>query len=188
MLVAFAKFYATFAHWACGHRRKYSGVPYINHPAEVYHIVKRVTKCKHTLAACWLHDVVEDAGFWGQLMRFLFPKRTVSLVLQVTDVSRPADGNREARVAKDRRHLANAEREAQNVKLGDLISNTRDIAEADPAFAKVYIAEKALLLPYLMRGDSALWKRAANQVMRAAKRLDVDYRGWHPRMIDLLDN
>jgi hypothetical protein len=42
------------------------------------------------------------------------------------------------------------------VKLADLISNTSSIARHDPAFARVYLAEKRELLTVLTRGNATL--------------------------------
>lgn len=85
-----------------------------------------------------------------------FGAAVAALVIEVTDVSRPSDGNRAARKAKDRDHLAKASPDAQTIKLADLISNTQSIVEHDPAFARVYLAEKEALLDVLTRGNAML--------------------------------
>ena len=48
-------------------------------------------------------------------------------------------------------------REAKTIKLADLIDNSKSILEYDPKFAKVYMAEKKLLLEVLEDGDKSLW-------------------------------
>lgn len=73
------------------------------------------------------------------------------------------DGLRKHRKAKDREHTAKASPQAKTIKLADLIDNTRSIVERDPEFAKVYLAEKALLLEVLRDGDATLWKMAHAQ-------------------------
>jgi hypothetical protein len=82
------------------------------------------------------------------------------LVEQLTDVSRPEDGNRAKRKAIDRAHTAKASPEAKTIKLADLIDNTRSIVELDPGFAKIYLVEKVLLLEVLQEGDAGLWEMA----------------------------
>ena len=59
------------------------------------------------------------------------------LVLELTDVSRPGDGNRAARKAIDLHHLALASPKAKTVKLADLIDNSRDICANHPEFLAV---------------------------------------------------
>jgi hypothetical protein len=81
------------------------------------------------------------------------------LVVEVTDVSRPTDGNPAQRKALDRAHLARASEWGQTIKLADLI-DTADIAAHDPDLAKDYLAEKAALLTVLTKGDKRLRQRA----------------------------
>ena len=65
------------------------------------------------------------------------------LVDDLTDVSKPQDGNRATRKELDRQHTAKASPDAKTIKLADLISNSRSIMKDDPNFAKVYMKEKA---------------------------------------------
>jgi guanosine-3',5'-bis(diphosphate) 3'-pyrophosphohydrolase len=155
-----ARLFATAAHAAVGQKRKYTGEPYINHPAEVVEIVKTVTDNSEMICAAWLHDVVEDTEITLEVIEEHFGNRVRELVYWLTDVSKPEDGNRAARKAIDRQHIACAPAAAQTVKLADLISNTASIVERDPDFAKVYLKEKALLLEVLTRGEPTLWHRA----------------------------
>jgi hypothetical protein len=48
--------------------------------------------------------------------------------------------------------------------LADSIDNTASIVEVDPKFARVYLTEKELLLPYLRDGDAVLWARLKEQI------------------------
>ena len=57
-LVARALEFAKKAHE--GHKRKYTGEPYVNHPIAVAKIVASVTKDQEMLAAALLHDTIED--------------------------------------------------------------------------------------------------------------------------------
>ena len=83
------------------------------------------------VAAAWLHDVLEDTLVSQQELTVAFGDPVVRLVLELTDVSRPTDGNRATRKAIDRDHLANASPDAQTIKLADLIDNAESIIEHD---------------------------------------------------------
>ena len=163
-LVERARAFATAAHAAVGQRRKYTDEPYITHPEAVVAILKTVPHTPEMLAAAWLHDVVEDAGVEIGKIRDEFGDATATLIAWVTNVSKPSDGDRAARVAIDRAHLAHAPAEAQTVKLADVIDNTATIRERDPAFAAIYLHEKAELLKALTIGDPDLLKRAWDQI------------------------
>jgi (p)ppGpp synthase/HD superfamily hydrolase len=154
-----ARTVATLAH--AGVMRKWANEPYVNHPARVAAMVKSVPHTGAMVAAAWLHDVVEDTNINEQQIRAVFGSEVTELVMWLTDVSLPEDGNRAKRKAIDREHLSRAPREAKTIKLADLIDNTRDIAQHDPKFAKIYLAEKRLLLE-AFRGDCdpTLWDMA----------------------------
>lgn len=147
-----------------GQVRKYTGEPYILHPAEVAGLIVSVDLPLGVIAAAWLHDVVEDCGTTREQIAQEVGEGVAALVMEVTDVSKPTDGNRAKRKAMDRDHLANASPEGQSIKLADIISNTTSIVERDPDFAKVYLREKRELLPLLRRGHPLLWAAAAHVV------------------------
>lgn len=147
-----------------GQTRKYTGEPYITHPLAVACAVASVTDEVEIIAAAVLHDVVEDTAVTLDEIRAEFGDRVADLVGWVTDVSKPEDGNRAARKAIDREHLAAAPAEAQTIKLADLIDNTASIVERDPAFARVYLREKTELLAVLTKGDPRLLARAVAQI------------------------
>ena len=159
-----ARIFATAAHAAVGQLRKYTNEPYIVHPAEVASIVRSVPHTEAMLAAAWLHDVVEDTGVTIETVRAEFGTEVADLVSWLTDVSRPEDGNRAHRKARDREHTAAAPAEAQTVKLADLISNTRSIMAHDPKFAVTYLEEKRALLAVMTRGDATLMAIARRHV------------------------
>ncbi len=164
-IVRKAQVYAMAAHAAVGQRRKYTGEPYIVHPAEVASIVASVHGATpEMVAAAWLHDVVEDTGVTYTDIHMSFGPEIAQLVSWLTDVSRPEDGNRAKRKAMDREHTAQAPAEAQTIKLADLISNSRSIMQHDPEFARTYLEEKRLLLEVLTKGDRGLHARASEFV------------------------
>ena len=145
-------------------KRKYTGEPYIVHPIEVSQIVRTVPHTNAMVAAAILHDVIEDTEATYDDVVVNFGVVIADLVNELTDVSKPEDGNRAVRKALDRAHLAKASADAQTIKLADVISNSKDIKENDPSFAKVYIPEMKALLEVLDKGDSELMKQAEKQV------------------------
>lgn len=155
-----AKEFATAAHARIGQKRKYSGEDYIVHPAEVAELVRSVPHTEEQLAAAWLHDTVEDTGVTFGEIYLQFGLAVLRLVEDLTDVSKPEHGNRAARRTIDLEHTRKGSPEAHTVKLADLISNSRSIIERDLGFAKVYLPEKARLLPVLRDGDPALYAYA----------------------------
>ena len=138
------------------HQRKYTGDPYYVHLDEVRRIVKGAGGSEDMQAAALLHDTVEDTSVTSQDIMKEFGSKIAKLVVELTDISKPEDGNRAVRKAMDRDKLASASAEAQTIKYADLISNGKDIMQNDPKFAKVYMKEKADLLRVMTKGDNRL--------------------------------
>lgn len=154
--------YAAGAHDGVGQKRKYTGEDYWHHPVEVLDILldNLPDVSKHMQIAALLHDVVEDTKVSLDQVCDAFGEIVAIYVEQLTDVSKPEDGNRAARKAIDLAHTAKASPEAKTIKLADLISNSRSIVARDPEFAKVYLAEKRALLQVLKEGDPTLYQIA----------------------------
>lgn len=148
--------FATDAHGAINHVRKYTGEPYIVHPIEVMTIVASVPHTKEMLMAALLHDTVEDTPVTIEDIQVEFGDEVATLVGWLTDVSKPTDGKRVVRKAIDRQHTADAPAEAQTVKCCDLISNTKSIVANDPNFAIVYLEEKGKLLEVMTKADPTI--------------------------------
>ncbi len=163
-IVERARLFATAAHAAVGQTRKYTGEPYVVHPIEVSELVASVGGTEAMVAAALLHDILEDTDVTVDLLEAEFGSEVADLVLWLTDVSTPEDGNRSTRKALDRQHSAAAPAAAQTIKVADLISNTRTIVEFDPGFARTYLAEKRLLLDVLTRADPTLLEMAKTQI------------------------
>lgn len=173
-LVKRAKYFATQAHQRIGHRRKYTRQPYEVHLKAVAQAVASVTDDEEMIAAAWLHDTVEDTAATHRDIEENFGKAVRRLVFELTDVSRPGDGNRAERKAIDREHIARASPRAKTIKLADLIDNLRDICKHDERFSRVYLHEMAALLEVLKEGDPALLKRARRELGRCAVKLGLD--------------
>lgn len=157
-LIYKAKNFAERAH--ASQVRKYSGEPYVVHLREVAGYCAEVGCRDEVVAAAWLHDVKEDQGVTDDELRSAFGDDVARLVDEVTDQSKPQDGNREARKAIDREHLGMASSEGKTIKLADLISNTKSIVARDPHFAVTYMREKRLLMHLLTEGNAVLYQRA----------------------------
>ena len=146
-------------------KRKYTGEPYYHHCVEVALAVAQTPGATdESVAAALLHDTLEDTEVTYAMLLEEFGVTVAKLVRQVTDVSKPEDGNRAQRKKKDADHLRRASPQGKTIKLADLISNTRSIAKHDPSFAVVYMEEKRLLLPHLRGGDAGLHKQATDMV------------------------
>ncbi|MCX9155783.1 HD domain-containing protein [Niveibacterium sp. 24ML] len=159
-LEARAARFAEAAHASIDQRRKYSGEPYIVHPQRVAEMLRGVPHTEAMLAAAWLHDTVEDTPVTLAEVEAEFGEEVAALVEQLTDVSRPGEGNRATRRELDRAHTAVATPAAKTVKLADLIDNARCIIAGDAGFARIFMAEMVLLLQVLQEGDPRLLAQA----------------------------
>lgn len=165
------------AQWAhLEQRRKYTGEPYFNHCEGVALQLGLAGMPSWVIAAGYLHDVIEDCGITADDLRWEFrdaddAEAMVRLVLEVTDVSKPSDGNRAVRKAKDREHLARSSREGASIKCADLVDNTRSIVRHDRSFAKVYLREKRALLPVLLHAQPTLYVAAESELIKAEEEL-----------------
>jgi (p)ppGpp synthase/HD superfamily hydrolase len=159
-LVERAQLFATRAHERIGQRRRYTGEPYITHPAAVAALVASVAHTPQMLAAAWLHDTVEDTDVSLDDIEREFGSGVAQLVSWLTEHSRPQDGNRATRKRIERAVLALAPADAQTVKLADIIENCSSILEHDAAFAPVYVRECRELVQALALGDAQLRERA----------------------------
>lgn len=157
-----AQAFCIAAHCAIGQKRKYTGEDYYRHSIEVAELIQAhaADYTEEMLIAAHLHDVVEDTKVELSIIARQFGSVVAGYVEQLTDVSRPEDGNRASRKVIDLEHTALACPNAQTIKLADLISNTRSIVARDPVFAVTYLAEKRLLLNVLKDGDPTLYQMA----------------------------
>lgn len=145
--------YAKLCH--AGQTRKYSSDPYIFHPARVAGIVATTWACdEHSIAAAWLHDVIEDCGRTRDddlLPRF--GASVANMVDELTDRSGKTGERRELRKKMERERLETVSDQAKVIKLCDRLDNIRDMANCDrPKFARLYVNETTLLL--LSIGDA----------------------------------
>lgn len=168
-LVDQALIFATEAHH--GQFRKYTGEPYISHPIAVANMVGKFGGDSEMVAAALLHDTIEDCGVTREAIEAMFGEVVADLVVELTDVSRPEDGNRAARKAMDLAHAAKASAVAKTIKALDLADNTSSIVVHDRKFAKVYLAEKARVLGVLENASHPEAVRFARRVHSTAMSL-----------------
>jgi len=157
--------FAKKAHEGVKQTRKYTGEDYIVHPVAVAELVASVRPTDENLiAAAFLHDTVEDTHVTLEQILAEFGEDVANLVSEVTDVSKPSDGNRKARKYIDFLHIARASKRAKILKLADLIDNTKTISKHDPEFARTYIEEKERLLTVLNEANDVLFERALDSI------------------------
>lgn len=158
VIVEQARAFCVGAHTAVGQVRKYTFEDYHWHPFGVLEILELAADVDDEMrCGALLHDVEEDTATKNGHIAWIFGTGVASLVSDLTDVSKPEDGNREVRKAIDREHTAKAQPRAKTIKLADLIHNSRNIMECDLKFAKVYMPEKRALLEVLTEGDPTLY-------------------------------
>ncbi len=169
-----ARDYAISAHARINQLRKYTFQPYDVHLKAVAELVAMVTEDQEIIAAAWLHDTVEDTPATFEEIEREFGQGVCRLVMDLTDISRPADGNRMTRKEIDRDHTALASSRAKTIKLADLIDNCLDICRHDPKFGALFLQEMVDLLTVLHEGDQRLYKKAQRTVEQSAKKLKIE--------------
>ncbi|MGK9084975.1 HD domain-containing protein [Brucella intermedia] len=152
--------FATAAHSAIGQTRKYTGNPYIVHPRAVVQILRdHGINDLCVIGAAWVHDVVEDTQVTIEQIETTLGPRIGHMVRDLTNV--PLEfGNRKARYEENLRRLSLACPDSQNIKLADLIDNTRSIVKHDPKFAPKYLEEKSDTIDVLTRAKPLLIETA----------------------------
>lgn len=164
----------TFAdqwHRAAGQTRLGTGEPYITHPRAVALRLHQLGFPRPVLAACLLHDVVEDTAATSEQIRTIFGEEVATLVREVTNVSRKEDGTRAERKAIDRDHVARASAEGQSIKAADIDHNISSVVEYNRSFASVYVPEKVAMLRVLTAAHPLILAQAQRTVADAAQRL-----------------
>jgi len=144
--------------------RRYTGQPYITHPYSVAELVAVHEQDENMYAAALLHDIVEETPATTEDIFNQFGPIVGQMVKDLTDISKPEDGNREHRKKLDRIHLSGAHPSSKTIKLADMIINSESIIVHDPRFAATYMKEKRLLLEVLREGNEQLYRIAEKVV------------------------
>lgn len=142
-----------------GQLRKWTGAPYITHPARVAARTMLLPSCTEaTACAAWLHDTIEDCGMtWGDL-EIRFGEDAANLVQWLTNPSKGSSAPRAERKRIDREHISAAPIEAQQIKLLDRIDNLSELpCTAETAgFCQLYAEESKLLVRIIADGSPEL--------------------------------
>jgi len=142
-----AEAYARGAHQALKQARRYSGEPYINHPARCAEMAASFGLPVFAIAGLWLHDVPEDTGVELEEIRDVFGEQVYTVVSGLTNIyTKDADGVYDLK-PRSRRHAANLsklQRQPTIVKVCRMIDSLDNLSDlsSDPSFAKTFIPEK----------------------------------------------
>lgn len=142
-----------------GQTRKYKNEPYIIHPYAVAMQLQKMGHGEITVAAAFLHDVVEDTYINFSHIKTHFGEEVASIVREVTNVMN-VNKNRDQRKILDRERLANASFAAQSIKYADMMHNVPSIVKHDVEFGRKYVLEKRLLLSVMNKGDQIMYQQA----------------------------
>lgn len=149
-LIARAKEIAVRQH-ECQYR-KYTGEPYITHPAAVAQIVQTLPHTPEMVAAAWLHDVVEDTDMGLPMVEYIFGPKVAAIVGGLTK-----QGKKQP-IAIQAVWLSKEHRDIKTIKLADIyhnISNLVDVAPRD--YALKYLTEKQQLIAHMWDNEQPLW-------------------------------
>ena len=167
-LVKAAKLFANGSHQRITAHRNPALQSFEMHLKSVAQIVSSVSQDEETIAAAWLHDIVEDTDVTIGDIERVFGAKVAGLVGELTFVRRPTRGNRAARIAFEKEHFANASSAAKTVKLADLIDTNRDLYKNDPASLSGYAADANELAHVLGGGDTGLLARLKRDLRKFA--------------------
>lgn len=150
-------------------RRKYTGEPYVVHCFEVAMIMRQHRAPIWLQQAALLHDVIEDTPWTLARLAEVFAPEVVDAVDYMTERDHP--GNRADRKKAERERLTTGLPGVQSLKLADLISNARSIAEHDPDFARVFLSEMRALHEVLTGAWPMMRRMALEELAKAEMRL-----------------
>jgi len=164
-LVRKAHEFAEKAH--AGVFRQYTGEPYVEHVKRVAASVAALGFGPEVVAAAVLHDVIEDCEVSEAELAAEFSPKVAALVAEVSNPKIPkAPGNRPFRKAAEKAHLAGASYEGASIKLADMIDNSSNLAEHDPAFAQVYLSEMVSRAALVAHGHPELVARLQKNLQK----------------------
>jgi hypothetical protein len=129
------------------------------HRKAVVQIVASVTRDEETIAAAWLHDIVEDTPVTICDLERKFGEGVARIVAELTIPAHIGYRSGLTRVALAKKHFAHASAAAKTVKLADLINGCGLLQKNDPGSLAAYAAEAQELCDVLEGGDPHLLKR-----------------------------
>lgn len=136
-----------------GQKRKYSGFPYITHPARVAGRVGIIPGAtEEMVAAAYLHDVLEDTAVTRAEIEEATNAQVVFYVDCMTNKSKGTGLPRDQRKALDRKHLSDVPAEVKQIKAIDRIDNLLEMTDSPADFKRLYAEESLLLADALGTG------------------------------------
>jgi len=159
---------AAFArHAHAGQRRKYTGRPFIFHPARVAGRVAAHPRATEAMvAAAFLHDVVEDTPRTLDEVSCEFGPDVTRLVDEMTNRPKDSEAPRPERKRQDRERLIGVSMEARIIKLLDRIDNLQEMTDAPRGFLRKYCEESRLLAEAIGDADPDLRTELLENVER----------------------
>lgn len=146
--------FAAKAH--AGVTRRWSGEPYVEHPARVAASLAALGFDPDVVAAGYLHDVIEDCPVSAEELAAEFGPRIAALVVEVSNPKKVPGMSKADRLAAVVNHLAASSYGGASIKLADMLDNSSNVAEHDPAFAKWYLPQIAAKVAVLGHGHPEL--------------------------------
>tara|TARA_B100001173_G_C15902385_1_gene510421 strand:- start:28 stop:549 length:522 start_codon:yes stop_codon:yes gene_type:complete len=112
-------------------RKDKFSTPYINHPVSVALVIADIggVDDSEVLAAALLHDTLEDTETKIEELETEFGKKVCQYVLEVSDDMTISKEERKVKQIEHARHLSKG---AALIKLGDKISNVKDVINNPP--------------------------------------------------------
>jgi hypothetical protein len=139
-----------------GQERRFINLPYIMHPMELATRLLLEKFSDDVIAGALLHDVVEDCNVSLDAIENQFNKQVAYYVYYLSDIAKPEEGNRKVRQDINFIHFSKSDWDTHNIKLVDLISNTRSLVICDPRFASVYLPELINGMDYFKEHEKKL--------------------------------
>jgi len=143
--------------------RKYSGVPYITHPARVATATTLYPETtEEMVAAAWLHDVMEDCDVSFIELYGEFGDKVATLVRELTNDSKIVlpKGNREQRKQHDMARISKISQQAKVIKILDRFDNLGefplDNEESVKFLRSAYLGESDALYQVVKDADEYL--------------------------------
>ena len=165
--------------WHKGQVRKYTNQPYITHPIRVaFAVMKSEIASQDTVAAAYLHDVVEDCGVSTETIAYRFNYKIASLVAELTNTAKVdiPNASRKERKAYDLNRIKiYSSREAKVIKMFDRIDNLGeyplDNSEATKFLKQVYLDESFQLYHVLKDADELLAARLLDKIDSVSRQI-----------------
>lgn len=163
--------------WHGEQQRKYSFEPYWTHPVTVAELIQPHLPEDEAILAALFHDVVEDTPYgpdnifdflrahYGQIDAVLVTDTVMDLTNRYEKDHCPGL-NRAERHRLESLRLSRISPFAQSIKYGDIYHNCRSIQQFAPDYARIYLAEKQVILEVMDQGHPQL-RQQVIEVVRA---------------------